>query len=267
MIKKHLVIIVLIIFTVLSLIVCKSTAKANDEINYYSLNFSDEHIPANDAKTKARIKKTLSNHHYQKLQTTKLHTKAKEWFPIIEPILKQYGIPKDFKYIPLAESGLHSGTSPKGASGHWQFMPQTARDFGLRVNMHVDDRQDIKKSTVAACKYLKYLYSEFKNWTLVAAAYNGGEGSVKRQIIKHNHKNYFSMSLNPETGTYVYKLIAIKEIIEKPHLHGYDCRKAFFKTSKVAKKFRTHICFDTSHLMQSQLALQCFSTKLKRPKV
>jgi len=195
--------------------------KTISEVYYQSLNFSNEHLPVGDTKTQSKIKKTLATHHYNNLQTTKLHTKAQEWFPIIEPILKQYGIPKDFRYMPLVESGLRSGTSSKGASGHWQFMPQTARDFGLRVNLNVDERKDMRKSTIAACKYLKFLYSEFKSWTLAAAAYNGGEGSVKRQIIQHNHKNYFKMTLNAETASYVYKLIAMKEIIENPSLHGY----------------------------------------------
>ena len=192
-----------------------------DQIYFHTLCFSEEQFPAHDAVMRSKMKKMLATYHCRNLQTTKLHDKARQWFPIIEPILKQYGIPEDFKYMPLVESGLKSGTSPKGAAGPWQFMPQTGRDFGLRVNSQVDERSDIKKSTIAACKYLKYLYSEFNSWTLAAAAYNGGEGSIRRAITQKNNGDYFRMNLKHETATHVYRLIAMKEIIENPHLYGY----------------------------------------------
>ena len=191
---------------------------------FNTLSFADENIPGGDAKVKRRMKSILKKHKYQHLQTTVLHRKAAIYFPIIEPILKYYGIPEDFKYLPLVESGLKGGTSPKGASGYWQFMPQTARDFGLKVDSNIDERQMITKSTIAACKYLRSLYREFDSWTLAAAAYNIGEGSLKRQMSKQNQDNYFKMNLNRETATYVYKLISMKEIIENPQLHGYKGR-------------------------------------------
>lgn len=199
--------------------------KVVNDIYYHSLHFSNEPLPADDTKVKKQMKRILAVYHYNNLQTTILHDKAEKWFPIIKPILESYNIPEDFKYMPLVESGLLSGTSPKGASGHWQFMPQTARDFGLRVNATVDERHEMKKSTIAACKYLKFLYSEFDSWALAAAAYNGGEGRIKRQITRENQNNYFKMNLNRETATYVYRLIAIKEIIENPNLHGYKDKK------------------------------------------
>ncbi len=199
--------------------------KIANEIYYHSLNFSDEHLPANDTKVKKQMKQILAVYHYNNLRSTILHDKAARWFPIIKPILKSYGIPEDFKYVPLVESGLLSGTSPKGASGHWQLMPQTARDFGLRVNPSIDERQEIRKSTVAACKYLRFLYSQFHNWALVAAAYNGGENRIKRRIRQENQANYFKMNLNRETATFVYRLIAVKEVIERPTLYGYKKKK------------------------------------------
>lgn len=195
--------------------------KIASEVYFHSLNFSDEHLPASDIKVRTQMKRILAVYHYDHLQTNILHDKAKKWFPIILPILRYYNIPEDFKYLPLVESGLASGTSPKGASGNWQLMPQTARDFGLRVDATVDERQEITKSTVAACKYLKSLHKQFNNWALVAAAYNGGENRIKRRIKEENQSNYFKMTLNKETATFVYRLIAIKEIIEKPALYGY----------------------------------------------
>ena len=126
--------------------------------------------------------------------------------------------------MPLVESGLQGGTSPKGASGYWQFMPQTARDFGLKVNTELDERQNIRKSSIAAAKYIRSLYREFNSWTLAAAAYNIGEGSLKRQMHKQSQDNYYKMRLNRETASYVYKLISMKEIIENPTRYGYNNR-------------------------------------------
>lgn len=194
-----------------------------DKVSRYS--FANEAVPAKNPKVAYRMERILEAHNYDNLQTHKLHRKAAEWFPVIEPILRSYGIPEDFKYVPLVESGLKSGTSPKGASGYWQFMPATARHFGLRVDGKVDERQNVRKSTVAACKYIRSLYSEFGSWTLVAAAYNIGETRLKRHMSRQDEDNYFKMKLNRETATYVYKLVSMKEIIENPLTHGYKSRK------------------------------------------
>jgi membrane-bound lytic murein transglycosylase D len=191
---------------------------------FNTLSFANETLPLGDQGIKHKMNTILSAHTYKALQTSKLHRQAEKWFPIIEPILKQYGIPADFKYVPLVESGLQGGTSPKGASGHWQFMPQTARDFGLEVNAELDERDNIRKSSIAAAKYIKSLYREFDSWTLAAAAYNIGEGSLKRQMLKQSQDNYYKMKLNRETASYVYKLISMKEIIENPTRYGYNNR-------------------------------------------
>lgn len=189
-----------------------------------SLNFAEEEFPIDDQRIMKRMKASLRAHSFDKLQTSQLHRLANKWFPIIEPILKKHGIPSDFKYMPLVESGLKSGTSPKGAKGYWQFMPNTARDFGLKINSSIDERQDIEKSTIAAAKYLKSLYREFGSWTLVAAAYNIGEGGLKKQMRRQKQDNYFKIKFNRETASYVYKLISVKEIIENPRRHGYTSR-------------------------------------------
>jgi membrane-bound lytic murein transglycosylase D len=184
------------------------------------LSFAKETLPAG-SKVKSKMKRILATFNHKNLQTNRLHQKAAQWFPIIEPILKKYGIPEDFKYVPLVESGLQAGTSPKGASGFWQFMPGTARNYGLKINSNIDERDNLRKSTVAACKYIKELYGVFGNWTLVAAAYNVGDTHMKRQIRRQNQHNYFKMKLNRETAGYVYKLISMKEIIKNPVRYGY----------------------------------------------
>jgi membrane-bound lytic murein transglycosylase D len=184
-------------------------------------NFADEALPVNDKRVDFKLKKSIAKHRFRNIQSNVLHSKADKIFPIIEPILKAYGIPEDFKYIPLVESGLKEGTSPKGARGAWQFMPGTARTYGLRVNKASDERLNLRKSTIAACKYIKELYGEFNSWTLAAAAYNNGSIKLERAINKQNEDNYFRMSLNRETGSYVYKIIAMKEIISNPVKYGY----------------------------------------------
>lgn len=195
--------------------------------NLAHLDFADETLPLGDKRVKTKLKKTLASFAYRNLQTNRLHRRAAAWFPVIEPILAAYGIPNDFKYVPLVESGLRSGTSSKGAVGYWQFMPATARKYGLKVNNNVDERINLKKSTIAACKYLKKLHTIFGNWTLVAAAYNVGDAHMKRQIEKQKQANYFKLRLNSETGGYVYKLISMKEILENPARNGYKNQLGF----------------------------------------
>jgi hypothetical protein len=184
-------------------------------------NFADEALPVNDKKVDFKLKKSIAKHRFKNIQSNVLHAKAVKLFPVIEPILAFYGIPEDFKYIPLVESGLCEGTSPKGAKGIWQFMPGTARSYGLKVGHGKDDRMNVRKSTIAACKYIKELYGEFNSWTLAAAAYNNGSIKLERAINRQNEDNYFRMSLNRETGSYVYKIIAMKEIINHPVKYGY----------------------------------------------
>ena len=241
MIKKHVIMcsVMLVLFLTAQMFIynaptslfqlikiSKQHQKVASPIDPYfnSLSFADEGLPLGDSKIKTKMNRSLNAHSHTKLQTSRLHQHASKWFPIIEPILAKYGIPEDFKYMPLVESGLQSGTSPKGAAGYWQFMPQTARDFGLRVDSTIDDRKNMHKSTVAAAKYIKSLYREFNSWTLAAAAYNVGEGRLKRQINHQNQDNYFKMKLNRETASYVYKLISMKEIIENPTRYGYTSR-------------------------------------------
>ena len=196
-------------------------AKAMPENTHLDLSFCDEALPVNDAAVTRKLQHSLQKHDYETIQSNILQTKAIKLFPIIEPILKAYGIPDDFKYMPLVESGLDAGTSPKGARGVWQLMPGTARILGLRVNRKGDERLNLQKSTVAACRHIRDLYTEFNSWTLAAAAYNDGDGKIARAIDSQNEDNYFRMHLNHETGTYVYNLVAMKQIISQPERYGY----------------------------------------------
>ncbi|UIR58024.1 lytic transglycosylase domain-containing protein [Sphingobacterium sp. SRCM116780] len=196
----------------------------DDDNSHYlsSLTFANDTLPINRPNVESKLLRYFKNFSFKKRGSYSLHKKAEAYLPKIEKILASYNIPEDFKYIPLVESGLDRGVvSSKGAGGYWQFMPATARLYGLKVNGSVDERLDLVKSTHAAAKYIKSLYKEFGNWTLVAAAYNVGGGSLKGTIRRQKEDSYYDLKLNNETGSYVYKLISMKEIIENPQKHGY----------------------------------------------
>lgn len=147
--------------------------------------------------------------------------RANRAFPVIEPILKKHGIPDDFKYLAVIESGLVNVVSPAGARGVWQFMPQTAKEKGLEVSDTVDERYHLEKSTEAACLYLKEAYQRFGNWTMAAAAYNAGMAGMLRQIDKQKESSYYDLLLNEETSRYVFRILALKEIMRNADRYGF----------------------------------------------
>ena len=189
------------------------------------LNFADETLPLNNKKVSKKMKRSLRLHSFCRVQSNVLHLKAAKMFPIIEPILKEQGIPDDFKFIPLVESGFGEGHSSKGAYGPWQFMAGTARTYGLKVSRNHDERVNLRKATIAACKYLRELHREFKSWAMVAAAYNTGSPKLARLMRKQCQRNYFRIKMNAETGAYVYNLIAMKQVITDPQQYGYTYHK------------------------------------------
>ncbi|WP_460971967.1 lytic transglycosylase domain-containing protein [Spirosoma migulaei] len=147
-----------------------------------------------------------------------LRQRADTFFPIINPILEKYGIPDDFRYVPLAESALRPrAISRAGAAGYWQLMPGTARDLGLKVGKRIDERFNVQKATDAACRYLRTLYTQLGSWSLVAAAYNAGPGLLKNQLKRHDHRDYYRMSLPRETRYYLYRVLLYKEVMSRPN--------------------------------------------------
>ncbi len=151
--------------------------------------------------------------------------RANRYFPIIEPILKKYGIPEDFKYLAVIESNLLQAVSPAGAQGFWQFMPTSAKEYDLLITNEVDERLNIEKSTEAACKYLKLAHEELGSWDLAAASYNRGIGGVRQDMKWQGTDNYFDTHMNSETGRYVYRILAVKLIFEDPEYFGYSIKK------------------------------------------
>ncbi len=189
------------------------------------LNFAGEQVPLQDIEVRERIDREFLVNTYFQSQTVLMAKRANRWFPIISEILKKNNIPDDFKYLALIESGFTLNVSPKGAAGFWQFMPATATSYGLIINEDVDERYNVVKSTEAACKYFKEAYTQFKNWTLVAASFNMGQAGIQKQINQQKAKSYYDLLLNDETARYVFRILAVKEIISRPYLYGFVLRK------------------------------------------
>lgn len=185
------------------------------------INFAGEEVPMDRSDVRQQLDKEMQINIYFHSNTIFLIKRANEWLPQFEKILKEYGVPDDFKYLPLIESGLLNAVSPSDAEGFWQLLKGAGKDFGLEINREVDERYDPLKATVAACKYLKKSYDRFGNWTLVAASYNRGMNGLDRAIEKQKVKSYYDLYLNDETSRYVFRILAIKQIIEHPELYGF----------------------------------------------
>jgi membrane-bound lytic murein transglycosylase D len=183
--------------------------------------FATEALPLSVPDVRERLDKELQINSYLHSNTIFLMKRANRWLPQMEAILKQHNIPEDFKYLPLIESNLLNVSSPRHAVGYWQILEDSGKEFGLTINKEVDERYDPLKSTVAACKYLSKAYKKFGNWTLVAASYNMGRGGVDRALESQNVKSYYDLYLNDETSRYVFRIVAIKEIIEHPVKYGF----------------------------------------------
>jgi len=190
-----------------------------------NLNFAGEKVPVTDFSVHEAIERELVINTYWQSQTLLIHKRANRWFPVIEPILKKNNIPDDFKYIALIESQLTNVVSAQGATGFWQIIEPTGNCYGLEIDDEVDERYHVMKSTEAACKYFNESYKIFNNWTLVAASYNLGMGGLKGQLDKQKVTSYYDLLLTEETARYVYRILAMKEIIAHPKVYGYMLRK------------------------------------------
>ena len=188
------------------------------------LNFAGEEIPIYSSEIWERIDKQLLKNTYWQSNTMLYFKKAHKYFPVIEPILKQYNIPDDFKYLAVIESGLDNAISPAGAAGFWQILKGTGREYGLEVNSAIDERYNLEKATVVACEYLQGAYNKFGNWTMAAASYNMGKNGARRKIKEQASNNYYNLYLNSETSQYVFRIIAIKEIMQNPRKYGFMFR-------------------------------------------
>ncbi|MEZ4911742.1 MAG: lytic transglycosylase domain-containing protein [Saprospiraceae bacterium] len=182
--------------------------------------FADEEVPINED-TYERLDRELSVNAYWQSSTLLQLKLAHKYFPEVERILKNQGIPDDFKYLAVAESGLRNPTSSSGAKGYWQFMKPTAKELNLEISADVDERLHLEKSTMAACTYIKQLYNRFGNWTNAAGAYNIGPTAFAKAVDEQKESSYYMLNVNDETSRYVFRIVAFKEILSNPNNFGY----------------------------------------------
>ncbi len=201
------------------------------------MNFAGENVPVEIVDVKERLDREMvvnMNYHSNTILVIK---RAHKYFPIIEPILAKNGIPDDFKYLAVIESGLANVTSPAGAKGIWQFMPTTAREKGLEVNSNVDERYHLEKATQAACEYLLEAKAQFGNWTLAAASYNVGMNGVSRRLKEQQVSDYYDILLPNETARYMFRILALKEIMKNPTKYNFhitdDMKYSLPKTKSI----------------------------------
>lgn len=189
------------------------------------LDFAGEALPLNDPDIYERMDKELLVNTYWQSNGLLMFKRAHKYFPVIEPILKKHGVPDDFKYLAVIESGLTNAVSPAGARGVWQIMPATGREYGLEINDNVDERYSLEKSTEVACEYLKKSKEQLGSWTLAAAAYNAGNSGVSRRLEEQDVKDYYDLLLGEETGRYLFRIVALKEILSHPDKYGFNFRE------------------------------------------
>lgn len=185
------------------------------------MEFAGERVPLEKDDIKERIDRELLVNTYWQSNGLLLFKRVHKYFPIIEPILEKNGIPNDFKYLAVIESGLQNVTSPAGARGFWQIMKATGRENGLEVNTNVDERYHLEKATEVACTYLKNAKEKFGSWTMAAAAYNAGIAGISRKVKAQKVTDYYDLLLGEETKRYVPRMVALKEILSNPKKYGF----------------------------------------------
>lgn len=186
------------------------------------LNFAGEAMPLEDPDIMERMDRELLVNTYWQSNGLLMFKRASKYFPIIEPILEKNGIPEDFKYLAVIESGLTNAVSPAGARGVWQIMKTTGRENGLEINSNVDERYHLEMATEVACKYLKKAKQQLGSWTLAAAAYNAGNAGISRRLSEQGVTDYYDLLLGEETGRYLFRIVALKEILNHPKKYGFN---------------------------------------------
>ncbi|MBB6680094.1 lytic transglycosylase domain-containing protein [Aequorivita sp. 609] len=189
------------------------------------LDFAGEEVPLHNPDIRERIDRELLVNAYWQSNGLLLFKRANKYFSLLEPLLEKYGLPDDFKYLAVAESALEYKSSPAGASGIWHFMKGTGLEYGLEINDYVDERYNLEKATMVAAEYLKKSKKRFGSWTMAAASYNAGVGGMNKQINRQKETSYYDLLLNDETSRYVFRIIAIKEIMSNPKKYGFNFRE------------------------------------------
>ncbi|MFT5724941.1 MAG: membrane-bound lytic murein transglycosylase D [Bacteroidia bacterium] len=196
-----------------------------------TVTFCGEIVPKTNWEVRERLERELLSNTYWQSNTMLLLKRSGKYFPMMDRILKEEGVPTDFKYLAVAESGLTNAVSPAGARGVWQFMKSTGQAYDLKVNSEIDERYHIEKATRAACAYLKKAKKSLGSWTLAAAAYNRGLPGIRRDIAKQKVDSYYDLYMNTETSRYVFRIVVYKLIMENPTAYGFNLESQDYYTN------------------------------------
>ena len=186
------------------------------------IDFAGEEVPLNDEDVRQHLDRELLVNAYWHSQTLYIMKQYQQIISLIEPILQRYAVPKDFEYLCVAESGLqYNAQSPSGAVGLWQFTKSSGIKYGLTINSEVDERYSYEKSTEAACKYFLEGKQKFGSWTMAAAAFNHGMDGMDDAVKHQKTNNYYDLYLNRETSRYVFRILALKQVLQNPQQYGF----------------------------------------------
>lgn len=180
-----------------------------------------ESVVLDNFDTRERLDKEVIVNTYFHSSTVQILKRANRYFPLIEKILKDEGMPDDMKYLCVIESALKQVTSPTGAKGFWQFMPATAEEYGMTINREIDERLDVEISTRAACAYMRRANKKFDDWIMASASYNCGVGGLSSKVQAQGVSDFFDLHLNNETSRYVFRIMALKLLLENPENYGF----------------------------------------------
>jgi membrane-bound lytic murein transglycosylase D len=229
------------------------------------LNLAGEKVPLEINDVKERMERELLVNTYWQSNGILLLKRANKYFPIIEPLLKKYNLPDDFKFLALAESGFTDETSSAGAAGMWHFMRATGKEYGLEINDNVDERYNIEKSTKVAAEYLIKAREKLGSWTLAAAAYNAGNYGVSRRLETQQVDNYYDAKLPNETERYVFRILALKEIISNPRKYGFIFDKEDLYTLRETRTVKVDTIITDLTVFARQFGMNYKELKIHNP--
>lgn len=190
------------------------------------LDFAGEKVPLDKGDIFERLEREIYVNAYWESNMILLLKRSAKYLPDIERMLKENGIPDDFKYLAIAESALMNVGSPAGARGFWQILESTGKEYGLEISKDVDERYHYEKATWAASKYFKKAHAKFGDWTAVAASYNMGQTGFSKRQQEQLHQNFYELYLNDETSRYLFRILAFKIIFENPGAFGYHLQES-----------------------------------------
>ncbi|MDA9257718.1 lytic transglycosylase domain-containing protein [bacterium] len=230
-----------------------------------NLNLAGERVPVERQHIRERMDRELLVNTYWQSNGLLLLKRANKYFPILEPLLKEYGLPDDFKYLAVAESALIDETSSVGAAGMWHFMKNTGKEYGLEINQNVDERYHIEKSTKVAAQYLIKAKERFGSWTLAAAAYNAGNYGVSRRLEAQGVTSYYDAFLPNETERYVLRIIALKEVLSNPRKYGFKFEEKDLYTMEKTRTIKVDSAITNIALFAKNFGLNYKELKLHNP--